>query len=309
MANYLTFDEIHDTIAGAMGDSNQVETNLIKSIINMVYLTEIPNSDDLNPCLYFLMHLIDSIKTKDSKSITGITSASPPVVTSAAHGFEDGDIVQLSGVVGMTEVNNRLFVVDDKAAGTLELQTLDGTDVVGLGYTAYGSGGTIYHRGITLPSGYGNVISAAWHSYSGEMKEIDEHEAEKTTSFYDPGNSGRPSRYFLKKYFSASGGTGAEATRMVWGPIPDQNYQMRMWASKLLDRLSATSDVPLIPYQFHDMLISGALTRLVKYEAVQVYNAVIWPQLYKEHLSALISENRRWWARFNKDNRSAPFLR
>lgn len=71
-----------------------------------------------------------------AKTITGITNANPAVVTSAAHGYSNGDSVVISGVVGMTEVNNLEFVVANVAANTFELTGINSTS-----YTAYTSGG------------------------------------------------------------------------------------------------------------------------------------------------------------------------
>lgn len=76
-------------------------------------------------------------------TITGITAANPPVVTATAHGLANGSIVYITGVVGMTEVNDRTFVVANQATNTFELKGIDGT-----GYTAYASGGSAY--GLTM---------------------------------------------------------------------------------------------------------------------------------------------------------------
>lgn len=73
-----------------------------------------------------------------SKSITGITRADPPVVTSANHGLVDGDVVKITGVAGMTEVNDEVFVVNVLTSGTFELLGADSTD-----YGTYTSGGKI----------------------------------------------------------------------------------------------------------------------------------------------------------------------
>jgi hypothetical protein len=70
-------------------------------------------------------------------TITAITKANPAVVTATAHGLADGDVVRITGVVGMTEVNNGLFVVDNAATNTFELFGVDST-----GYGTYTSGGT-----------------------------------------------------------------------------------------------------------------------------------------------------------------------
>ena len=51
--------------------------------------------------------------TESNKTITAITAANPAVVTSNSHGYSNGDFVIISGVVGMTEVNNKTFKVAD----------------------------------------------------------------------------------------------------------------------------------------------------------------------------------------------------
>ena len=75
------------------------------------------------------------------KTITGITQANPAVVTASSHGYSNGDEVLISGVSGMTEVNNKRFLVADKTTNTFELQDKDGVDINSSGFTAYTSGG------------------------------------------------------------------------------------------------------------------------------------------------------------------------
>lgn len=78
------------------------------------------------------------ILTTSPVNISGITKASPGVITAAAHGLSNGDRVIVSGVSGMTEVNNRQFVVSNKTTDTFELSGIDAG-----GYTTYASGGTV----------------------------------------------------------------------------------------------------------------------------------------------------------------------
>jgi hypothetical protein len=78
------------------------------------------------------------------KNITGITKANPGVVTSAAHGYADGDIVFIEGIVGMTELNELPFKVRNKSTDTFELDYNGaGASLSTAAYTAYSSGGTI----------------------------------------------------------------------------------------------------------------------------------------------------------------------
>lgn len=98
-----------------------------------------------------------------AKTITGITAASPPVVTSNAHGYSDGDIIRITGVVGMTEVNERAFVVASSLTNTFELKGVDGT-----AYTAYASGGSAYKQTMAQIA---NVASIT--GFDGVADEID----------------------------------------------------------------------------------------------------------------------------------------
>lgn len=75
--------------------------------------------------------------TSSTKNITGITQASPAVVTSNAHGFSNGDRVVVVSVGGMGQVNNREFTVAGAAANTFQLSGVNST-----AYDAYTSGGT-----------------------------------------------------------------------------------------------------------------------------------------------------------------------
>jgi len=72
------------------------------------------------------------------KSLTGITRANPAVVTSNSHGFANGDRVWISGVRGMTQVNNKVFTVASVTTNTFRLQSTNSS-----GFSNYSSGGII----------------------------------------------------------------------------------------------------------------------------------------------------------------------
>lgn len=75
--------------------------------------------------------------THTATAITDITNANPAVVTSAAHGLSNGDPVWITGVSGMTQINNRVFTVANATTNTFELSGVNST-----GYAGYVSGGT-----------------------------------------------------------------------------------------------------------------------------------------------------------------------
>ncbi len=80
--------------------------------------------------------------TAVTKAITGITKADPAVVTSASHGYSNGDIIYIAGVVGMTEVNGRWYRVTNKGTNDYQLYDLSGNKVNSTNYTTYTSNGT-----------------------------------------------------------------------------------------------------------------------------------------------------------------------
>ena len=69
-------------------------------------------------------------------NITAATQASPVAITSASHGLSTGDEVMITGVGGMTDINDLPFTITRVDANTFTIG-VDGT-----GYDAYTSGGT-----------------------------------------------------------------------------------------------------------------------------------------------------------------------
>lgn len=98
-------------------------------------------------------------------AITAATKAAPPVLTTAANTFANGDIGVITGVVGMVQLNNRAFVMNP-VTGTSA--TLPGVDASQANYGAYVSGGTI--QKYTMEA-IGNVTSIK--GLDGQAKEID----------------------------------------------------------------------------------------------------------------------------------------
>ncbi len=96
----------------------------------------------------------------DSKTVTAATQADPVVITSASHGFSNGDVVQLSDFtglgdeVGMTDLNGNRYTVASVATNTFEIQSTAATpvDTDGTGFGAYIAGGKA-RKEITLVPG------------------------------------------------------------------------------------------------------------------------------------------------------------
>jgi len=72
-----------------------------------------------------------------ANAFTGISNASPAVVTDVAHGLLTGDVVKIADVVGMTEANGQVAVVQKLTDDTYSLIGVDS-----LNWGVYASGGT-----------------------------------------------------------------------------------------------------------------------------------------------------------------------
>ena len=79
-----------------------------------------------------------------NETISDATRANPVVVTITGHGYSNGDLVQnISGIVGMTQLNGQSYYANNITANTVELYTDAGltTTLDGTAFSAYVSGG------------------------------------------------------------------------------------------------------------------------------------------------------------------------
>lgn len=105
--------------------------------------------------------------TQSSKfrTITAATNASPSVLTSAAHGFSNGDRVSISGATGNTAINGR-YQVASVTTNTFQLVNI----VTGAAINGNGTfGGTCYAWNLTLNQFLSHIDSAAIISTSGNL--------------------------------------------------------------------------------------------------------------------------------------------
>lgn len=78
-----------------------------------------------------------------AKTITGASLGSPGAgavtITSSTHGYTNGDVIKITGVGGMQQINNRAFIVASSVTNSFVLK---GTNASA--YTAYTSGGSAF---------------------------------------------------------------------------------------------------------------------------------------------------------------------
>lgn len=80
-----------------------------------------------------------------AETITAATKANPCQITSAGHGLTTGSHVMLKDVGGMTELNDRRYIVTYVSSSAYTLDGIDSTN-----FTTYTSGGTSYPLSYSL---------------------------------------------------------------------------------------------------------------------------------------------------------------
>lgn len=282
----MTFAEIYAAVCNAIGDTKQSRIAQVKVAINQVYLNEVMACDVLWP-LFWLLDFVEDKGSLAPVTITGITKANPAVV-SVVNSLADGDLVSIYNVAGMVEVNNRTFKVANRAAGSVELQNLDGTNINSSSFTAYTSGGSLVHRGLTLTNIDSIWGTPKWHG-EDKMTRIGVEELEDSTYWWDE-STARPERFFHRKAYASN----AEINQLLWFRGADAAYDLRFWKVKPVTALSNDADVPVLPGQFHHTLIAGAVARLAEVRKDSEI-PLMWPQLYADGKEAIIRFNRAWW--------------
>lgn len=99
-------------------------------------------------------------------TITAVTQANPAQVSVTSHGLTTGDEVYIASVGGMTEINDKRFIIDVVNSGAF---TLRGTD--SSAYGAYTSGGTARRTFVvTAASNAAPSNTITWTAASGASK-------------------------------------------------------------------------------------------------------------------------------------------
>jgi hypothetical protein len=135
---YVTGDQV--TISGVVG-MTQLNGNTYTITVVNADSYSLDSTDSTGFTTYTsggLSRLVTPIK-----DITGITQASPAVVTVVGHGYSAGDVLWLNGVSGMTQINRVYAKVANPTTDTFEITYLNDTPIDATGFTAYSSGGKV----------------------------------------------------------------------------------------------------------------------------------------------------------------------
>lgn len=130
-----------------------VSNMVIESILDSTLIVE---SDILAGLWDYAQVEMRTVNWQDRKTrhITGISKASPGVVTAPLHGFSTGDQVTLSEVGGMTQVNGNTYTIIVTTADTFTI------GVNTTGYSTY------------LNSGIAKIPETSWNYRKGRIGQV-----------------------------------------------------------------------------------------------------------------------------------------
>jgi hypothetical protein len=304
MTDHMTYADMKSAIQAELKQTTGKKDTIIEYMINMVYLSEVLSSAAMHP-FHWLLSQDLSIRTFAPLTITGISAANPGAITVDGDAPANGNIVSLYGISGMTELNGRQGVVAGSSGSSFNI----GIDTSG--FTAWSSGGKVYHRGKQLTSAAERLWSASWNGQSGPMEPMThkqmEGDGDRGTAHHNLDNTGCPTHYLHQQAFTS---TGVRTDSILWTPAPDAVYSLRLWYQIVASRLSNTTDVPLLPPRTHDVIVSGVLARMVEggNQQVKAENATIWPTLYQASLAGLQKLNEDWWNNVENAQAVSHFL-
>lgn len=170
-----------------------------------------------------------------AKNITGITNAAPPEVTSAVHGYMNGDPI-LQFIEQWEDFNNIVVQVSNKDDDTYEVADFDTTSTND--FPASGDSGTAHK--ITFGMKIGQILECT--SEGGELKSetIDPWDRKKEIEFFT-GETATKIRMVLgydgqsaaqKALLAASNARLPKAFKFVMGATTVYGYG-RIWAAKV----------------------------------------------------------------------------
>jgi len=92
--------------------------------------------------LYARFYKDNGVIRSSTSTISAATKANPCVVTDTGHGYSNGAEIFITAVAGMTELNDKYYLVASKTTNTYALTNIDGTNINSSSFTTYSSAGT-----------------------------------------------------------------------------------------------------------------------------------------------------------------------
>jgi hypothetical protein len=189
-----------------------------------------------------------------ASTITAVTLGNPTIITSTAHGFNAGDVLNIASVGGATTVNGTYSVVY-KTANTFAI-ALDTT-----GGTAYTSGGTA--TPVTF-SAVGNIKD--FSGFDGSASEIDVSNLSSTAKEYRLGLTD-PGQFTINiDYDGTNAGHIALRAKQISGLL--SNFKLTLPNAQnitftgFVKKFALAGAVDAVAKTAVDIRISGAITGL-----------------------------------------------
>lgn len=194
--------------------------------------------------------------TGGAKTITGVAVGNPTIITSAAHGFANGDVVTLAGLTGTdaATLNGLVVSVRNVTANTYAVYV----DTTGKAITATGT---------ATPVTFTNVANMKdFSGFDGSASEIDVTNLDSTAKEFRLGLTD-PGQFTLNiDYDSANAGHVALRAKQVSGLL--SNFKLTLPNTNVVTftgfvkKFSLAGGVDAVAKTAVDIRVSGAVTGL-----------------------------------------------
>ncbi|WP_263146082.1 ubiquitin-activating E1 FCCH domain-containing protein [Pseudomonas sp. RIT-PI-AD] len=157
-------------------------------------------------------------------AITAVTRANPAVVTAAGHGLSAGQVVRVADVLGMTQLNDKTYVVANPQTDTFELQGVDAS-----AYNLYASGGKA-----SALSMLETVEHKSYSGFDGQASEVDtttlvSKAKEKTLGLRDFGGMSIEINRVDDEAFQVEANLAAKDGEPRWFSLIKRNGFTKVW--------------------------------------------------------------------------------
>lgn len=103
--------------------------------VNQSYTLEFGNQ-------YIRFYTNRGLVLEAATTISAATQANPAAITDTAHGYTTGQQIYIAGVVGMTQLNGKMYLINVVDVNHYTLTDTDGNAIDSTGFSTYTSGGT-----------------------------------------------------------------------------------------------------------------------------------------------------------------------
>ena len=280
----LTYTDIETRVLNQLRlPITATEQAKVRAVINEVYRDIYAKQD----FWFFQKRAIINTVAKYDTGTANVANGNTSVTLSAAPAVGLGSFERRKFfVLGDTGDSLAFYRITSHAAGSTAL-VLDGAFT---GDTNTAAGFRIYGDTYSLPSGFGKLLKAKRFGRWFPAQRTSQEEMEDIKTWDT--REGKPD--MIAVYGFATDGDPTTQRQLVVHPYPDQTYRMELWYKQGLNTELEGTTEPLIPDEYRQILIYGALARGYPIFLADVERGAFFQNLFNDMLNLMVSIHREY---------------